>query len=317
MTTPRILSFSALLLIAQQAGASCGTAYCSVNTAWEALGAAPKPGWTLDLRYEYLRQDTLRAGSSETAAAGIADTHDEVSTLNRNVNASLDYAWSTRWGVSLQMPYVQREHDHIHNDPIEGPESETWDISEIGDARVLGVYQFASSPQQGTSAGLRFGLKLPTGSTGERNADGELAERTLQPGTGTTDLILGIYQHGFWTQNKTAWFAQVLLQRAVNSHDDYRPGGQLNLDAGLSWRATPLVNALLQFNAHVRDRDDGAAAESEDTGNRMLSLSPGLSVAAGSVGRIYAFVQLPLYQYVNGTQLTQDWSAVIGWRQRF
>jgi len=49
----------------------------------------------------------------------------------------------------------------------------------------------------------------------------------------------------------------------------------------------------------------------------MLSLSPGLSVAAGSVGRIYAFVQLPLYQYVKGTQLTQDWSAVIGWRQRF
>jgi len=119
MTASRILSLSALLLIAQQAGASCGTAYCSVNTAWEALGAAPKPGWTLDLRYEYLRQDTLRAGSSETAAAGIADTHDEVSTLNRNVNASLDYAWSTRWGVSLQMPYVQREHDHIHNDPIE------------------------------------------------------------------------------------------------------------------------------------------------------------------------------------------------------
>jgi len=39
-----------------------------------------------------------------------------------------------------------------------------------------------------------------------------------------------------------------------HSHDDYQPGGQLNLDAGLSWRATPLVNALLQFNAHVRDR---------------------------------------------------------------
>jgi len=51
------------------------------------------------------------------------------------------------------MPYVQREHDHIHNDPIEGPEPEAWDISALGDARVLGVYQYASSPQQSTAGG--------------------------------------------------------------------------------------------------------------------------------------------------------------------
>lgn len=317
MTAPRILLLSALLLIAQQAGASCGSAYCSVNTAWEALGAAPKPGWTLDLRYEYLKQDTLRAGSSKTAAAGVADTHDEVSTMNRNVNASLDYAWSTRWGVSLQLPYIQREHHHIHNDPLNGPEPEAWDINALGDMRVVGVYQYANTPHQGTAAGLRFGLKLPTGSTSERNSGGELAERTLQPGTGTTDLILGAYRHGFWMRDNTAWFAQAQVQQALNSHENFRPGSQLNLDAGLSWRTTAQVNALLQLNAHDRGRDHGAAAEPEDSGSCMLSLSPGLSVATGSIGRIYAFVQVPLYQYVNGTQLTPDWSAVIGWRRRF
>jgi hypothetical protein len=32
--------------------------------------------------------------------------------------------------------------------------------------------------------------------------------------------------------------------------------------------------------------------------------------------QLYGFVQLPLYQYVNGTQLTADWSAVagVGWK---
>ncbi len=316
MSASRFILLSSLLLVVQQAGASCGSAYCTVNTAWEALGAAPKPGWTLDLRYEYLKQDTLRAGSGKTVPAGIPDTHDEISTVNRNVHLGLDYAWNSRWGMSLQMPYLQREHNHIHNDPLNGPELETWDISALGDVRLLGVYQFTHSPQQGAAAGLRFGLKLPTGSTTERNAAGELAERTLQPGTGTTDLILGIYRHGYWAQNNTAWFTQAQVQQALDSHDDYRPGSQLNLDAGLSWRATAQVNALLQLNAHVRGRDHGAAAEPDDSGSHMLSLSPGLSIAAGA-GRIYAFVQLPLYQYVNGTQLTPDWSAVIGWRQRF
>ncbi len=90
MSASRPIMISALLFVVQQAGASCGSAYCTVNTEWEALGAAPKPGWTLDLRYEYLKQDTLRAGSDKTSPAGIPDTHDEISTLNRNVNVGLD-----------------------------------------------------------------------------------------------------------------------------------------------------------------------------------------------------------------------------------
>ena len=38
-----------------------------------------------------------------------------------------------------------------------------------------------------------FGLKLPTGKYDVTNDEGEQAERTLQPGTGTTDLLLGYY----------------------------------------------------------------------------------------------------------------------------
>jgi hypothetical protein len=33
--------------------------------------------------------------------------------------------------------------------------------------------------------------------------------------------------------------------------------------------------------------------------------------------QIYGFVQLPLYQRVNGVQLTADWSAVVGVSARF
>jgi hypothetical protein len=33
--------------------------------------------------------------------------------------------------------------------------------------------------------------------------------------------------------------------------------------------------------------------------------------------QLYGFVQLPLYQYVNGVQLTADWAAVVGISSRF
>jgi hypothetical protein len=41
-------------------------------------------------------------------------------------------------------------------------------------------------------------------------------------------------------------------------------------------------------------------------------LSPDASYALTTYVQLYGFVQLPLYQYVNGTQLTADWSAVAG-----
>lgn len=33
--------------------------------------------------------------------------------------------------------------------------------------------------------------------------------------------------------------------------------------------------------------------------------------------QVYGFLQLPLYQHVNGVQLTADWAAVVGVSTRF
>ena len=317
MNQRQIVIWIMALLGSGQAVASCGSAYCTVNTGWDALGSVPKPGWTADLRYEYLKQDTLRAGNDAVAPAGVPDTHDEIRTLNHNLLTTLAYAWDSRWGVSVQVPYLNRNHSHMHNDPDAGPEPESWDIGALGDARVIGVYQFASAPQNGTADGVRFGLKLPTGSSTERNRDGESAERSLQPGTGTSDLVLGVYHNGRMAQDWAVWFVAPQWQQPLNSHAGFRPGSQFNVDTGLSRRAGAALNLLLQLNLHWRDRDRGTEAEPEDSGSRSLSLSPGLAVDVGNGGRIYGFVQLPLYQHVNGVQLTVDWSAVVGWRQRF
>ena len=43
--------------------------------------------------------------------------------------------------------------------------------------------------------GVLIGLKLPTGKTKVTNDDNELAERTLQPGTCSTDTLLGLTYH--------------------------------------------------------------------------------------------------------------------------
>lgn len=311
------LTFPVGLSGARSAHASCGASFCTLNTHWETQGAWADPGMRLDLRYEYIKQDQLRAGRDKTQPAGIPDTHDEIQTYNRNLILGLDYTFDQHWGGSVQLPWINRDHVHIHNDTPS--EIETWEFDTMGDARVMGRYQFSTEADSHTTRGVTAGLKLPTGDFDETNADGELAERSLQPGSGTTDAIAGIYLNrpmNFETQIAIG-FLQAQIQYPLNAREDFRPGNQYLLDAGMTHRLASSWNGLWQINAQIKDRDRGGQAESQDSGGSFVWLSPGLSYTLTRSAKVYGFVQLPLYQRVNGVQLTAGWTAAAGASWRF
>ena len=244
-----------------QALASCGSAFCSVNTSWDLLGGRAEPGALLDLRYENIKQDQPRSGSDKVGVGQIPRHHDEVFTKNNNWLGTFDYAFNADWGINLSAPLVDREHLHIHNHMGQQlPES--WNFTALGDARVVGRFRLSSTESHDAhelgSAGVTFGLKLPTGRTNVRNAGGELAERTLQPGTGTTDALLGAYLFRALPMKDLSWFAQAQLQLPMNSRDGYRPGQRLTMDAGLRYDLTGQVSLLLQANLLVRRKLDFA-----------------------------------------------------------
>jgi hypothetical protein len=287
--------------------ASCGGTFCAVNTQWETQGAWTGPGLRLSLRYEYSDQNQLRSGSGKAAPAGVPGTIDETRTLNRNLFAGLDYSIDPAWAVSLQLPVIQRDHSHVDNT---GPTVESWNIQALGDLRLLGRYQHVLGAQ--SSAGLQFGLKLPTGKFDETNAGGVLAERSLQPGSGTTDALLGAYYHRRLEGDATTMFVQGLWLKPLNGRDGFEPGQQFTFDIGLRYALTLETSAMLQLNTLFKGRDQGINAEPDDSGAHYVFLSPGVSHAITRRLQVYGFVQLPVYQYVNGTQLTADWSAVAG-----
>jgi len=263
------------LLLPLAAAASCGSAFCTINTDWDTQAPWQDDATRLDLRTEYIRQDQLRAGTDKTGATGTLGEHDEVRTLNRNYVASLSHAFSSSLGLALQVPLVSRDHAHVFND-AGGPEPESWTFNRLGDVRVLAHLRLddAQSPHGG-AYGLIGGVKLPTGSIDVRNSDGELAERSLQPGTGSTDLIAGGFASGHFT--KASWHAQVNWQHAVSERQDFQPGDHVGLDAGLAY---PLgaVHALGQINLLWRAHDTGLNAESADSGGKYAYFSPGVAV---------------------------------------
>jgi hypothetical protein len=307
---------AALLLLSPIAAQACSSCGCTLSSDWGSQGLATKPGLSLDLRFDYIDQSGLRSGSHG------ADRDDyplpnereiELDTVNRYTTLGIDYGRGD-WGIDLQLPFVDRTHSTY-------PEGETAlsysHSGSIGDARVIFRYQ-GFTP--GKNLGLQLGLKLPTGSHGVRfrsgTEGGEPLDRGLQPGTGTTDVLVGAFTFGPISQNLD-YFARALAQAPLNSSDGFRPGAALNVNLGLRYVASERVVPELQLNARNSWKDSGPDADRENSGGSLLNLSPGLSVKLGDRLAAFAFLQVPLLQHVNGLQLAPRYAASIGARYDF
>lgn len=305
-----LVAFVAALVAAHGARASCGAAFCTTNTSWDVHGPWSGAGTRLDIRTEYIEQDQPRRGRRDVEVGEVPRHHDEVSTVNRNVIVGLDHSFDANWGITLTIPIVDRDHQHFHHHDGQIV-NESWDFRELGDVRAIARYQMlGSGPVAAT--GVLLGAKLPTGRFELTNASGDEAERTLQPGSGTTDLLVGMFTHDVLPLPDSSYFAQAMVQVPMDDRDDYRPGARLSVDLGYGYQATDWAVLLLQVNVQHQRGDTGGEAEPADTGGTIVSLSPGLSLAVSDKTRIYGFVQVPVFEYVSGVQLSTDWSAVVG-----
>jgi hypothetical protein len=304
-------------LVGGTAHASCGSAFCVLNTNWSTQGVPSAAGTArLDLHYEYVNMDKLYQGSKKISQDQDTEDTIEQRTINRNLVATLDYAFSNNWSATVSVPWVDRSHSHIADATTDTPTQETWNFTELADSRVLANYRF-DNPDPTKSYGITFGLKLPTGSYKVTNADGVAAERMLQPGTGTTDGIIGAYYSAPGFSHDASWWAQIMYQHALDSADQYKPGDQTTINVGYRYPFTDKFMGMLQLNTLIKGRETGANAEPDVSGSKTVYFSPGLGYQVTPDVQIYSFLQLPIYRYVNGIQLTADWAAVVGATVRF
>ena len=252
-------------------------------------------------------------GSRKIYSGEIPGHHDEVSTQNRNLVLAYGHNFGNGFGVTVSAAAGQREHFHIHHHHG-AIINDSWKFTELNDVRVIGRYQLLSvaNPLKPASAGITFGIKLPTGKYDVDNEKGALAERSMQPGTGTTDLILGGYYHQKLTEIGASWFAQAQYQHALNTRENYRPGAQLGLDLGVRKSLAGGFGVQAQLNYVHKGADSGSEAEPESSGGRFLYASPGVSYALPHAMQLYAFYQVPLHRHVRGVQLTANRALVIG-----
>ena len=324
-----------LPLAAMNDALACAACGCTLSKDWGTQGVSMTPGFTAGLSYDYINQNQQRYGSAKASSTQIdnlwqAGQEIEDYTVTRTTTASLNYTSDT-WGVDTLLPFMQRTHGTFGDNGASAspsPDYSSYASSSdngIGDIRVIGRYTGLSADK---TAGIIAGIKLPTGSTNATFNDGITPlDRSLQIGTGSTDLILGGYLTG--AIEEYGWFAQATVQHAVATKSidgaDYRPGDAYSLNAGIRYakfgaRFTP----MLQLNYIYRQEDTGAGATPPDaltggpgSGGTLVYLAPGVLARVGGVTSVYGFIQLPVYQDVNSLQLTPRYTVSVGIQQSF
>jgi len=264
------------------------------------------PGGMAFVQYDYQDQSHNWSGTSQ-APAGANNDKDIKTDF---VTVGFQYLFNRSWGVSAELPYDYRTFKTYTGNGPNGITTLKWDA--LGDLRVHALYT-GFSPD--LSSGLDFGLKLPTGNFTHNDANGDV-DRDSEIGSGSTDLLLGAFHRGNITRDaKWDWFAQGELDLPVLAQDAYRPGLELDTDAGIDYKGwavgrvhiSPLAQAIFSF----RGSDTGANASGGvnsppvgvvDSGYERLLLSPGIEFHIHPV-KIYADVEVPVWQNFTGNQL--------------
>lgn len=300
--------------IASWACSSCG---CAINADWASQGVRTGDGSSLELRFDAIDQNDLRSGTGRVDAAQFAlpaDRELQRKTSSRTTTLIGDRGIGDDWGVTVQVPYLDRVHTTIAAGDTEISTSHS---SGLGDVRLLGRYEGGSAEHDG---GVQFGVKLPTGRTDVVFRDGpqvgQALDRGLQPGSGTVDVLLGAYRFGV-VSSGLDYFVHALVQWPLRSHDEFKPGAALSFSAGLRYVADGPVVPHLQVNVRTERKESGANADAANSGATIVDVSPGATWTVSPALQAYGFVQLPVFQRVSGLQIEPKLSVTVGLRTSF
>lgn len=321
-------------MLAPRPSQACATCGCTLS-ADAATGYSALPGLRFNFEYDFINQDQLRSGGAATNAAQVVNAPSnpalgggeiEKQTINRYLTLGVLYNPNSSWNFTLLVPYVMRSHTTFGQQPTPYTSSETTPdqisgarLSELGDIKLIGSYQGLLATH---NLGVQLGVKLPTGHYGASvNFDsgpnaGTPLDASLQPGTGSTDLIVGAYYYRAVSQNFDAFingqFQSAVAHKQNQPGNDFRPGNSASMSVGLRYEAHPAWVPQLQLNLLHKSADQGALADTTDTAGTVAYLSPGITLRVMERLHVFGFAQLPVYSHLDGYQLFPRWTATVG-----
>ena len=317
----------AALLAAAPAAATCGSAQCFLDTG-SGDGLQDAHAFHLDLSFQWIDQSRKAEGSSGTSEVrtpgidfenGLVEPghHREIRTQNSLVRLAATYGVTERLSVFTLLPLLN-DRDHEHFDDVGTPE-ESFDAdagaSGFGDARLGVRYGFVVGAMNILTGDLA--VKLPTGSYKGRDREGAIQEPTIQPGSGSTDVIARLRWSRPIRPGRIDAFASASYKLNTENPLDYRFGDEALLLGGMTHRFASMWSWSLQASARHTGRDEFLGAGIPSTGLFAIDVVPGLAFHGEGGLTFYVDLDQPVYQDVNEAQLTVRRGLVIGIAKSF
>ncbi len=157
-----------------------------------------------------------------------------------------------------------------------------------------------------------FGLELPTGDEGDSVPTGVTPPTVLQLGSGTFDPVVGMRYST--AADDVALFASAVAQFSGGESDNgLRAGLTTELALGAGTRIVDRLSAVLALETVLRRHDELDGSDIENTGSRLLFLTPGIGFDLHEQLSLQATVRWPLWRNVTREQLVPGpfWSLAL------
>lgn len=266
---------------------------------------AGKNNLQLSLSYDFNNLQTVLEGSQK-----IDD--DTRQRLSNSLLLETTYGIFDRFSVTGLITYINQQ--RIINSSI--GEENSLSSSGFGDALLLIKYEVISQTiVDQTQLAFGAGPKIPTGAS-DVTQNGILLPADMQPGSGSWDFVLwGYFSDGYMPDLPLNIYAIVSYKinssndRFNNSEAGYKFGNEFVSSIGAGFRTDSIFDYSLAFRLRTTSVDQFDNEDVPNTGGVWIYAVPGLNVKISDnlTGRVSG--QIPLYRYLEGTQLTTSYSV--------
>ena len=230
----------------------------------------------------------------------------EQSTRTWVLNFGTAYGISERLAVQASIPFI---HTTFENRDVEDTESS------LGDLTILGRYAWTLfGGVLENQVFVAAGVNVPVGE-GVQNpisSDRNFVSGTLDPivaAWGAVPLSTAM-------RVDAGVYARVIV---AEDDDGSKTGNFTSYSVtGRYWLRRQRVDLSLRLTGLSRGQDEIDGQPFPNSGGDWVFLSPGVSWDVGQAGahglQLWGAVDIPVYQFVHGLQLTEDWIARLGLR---
>jgi hypothetical protein len=315
-----------VLLSAAPDGSACDSTGCLMVTR-SAGGLLPRKAFRVDFSFRATDDSTLMNGSDTTDRVtrpkidfehGLVRPgfHQDLGGTSQFVQLDLGYGLTGSTTLVASAPIVTHHSYDIGHPPVLTENYETWGL---GDTLVGAHHALLTSA--GTSVVAGLALEMPTGDfklvSSAALFDIGVLDPMLQPGSGSWDFVGNVQAARRLTSGGLDLTGAFSYQLNTTNDLQYRYGNDTIASTSLAGPVGSRVRASLQLKLAHRGRSTFRGEDVSSTGGTVVYAIPGLVTSLPGKMSVYLFLPVPVYRYVNESQLAPRLSVVVGMARAF